>query len=703
MNPAESSTGSRADAAVDAALRDIALPAGLAERLRLPALFDDRAVDRLLGDVPLPAGLAARLRHRSAAPQEPSMGWRPGGAAIVRGAQRWLRAVARDGLAVAFALGMVATMFLAGLKVAEWAQVPGRARPRSVPADASRFGAGGATRAPVDHREDHRVATGPAEQTTQPGAGVRPSPAAAAVAIPARSRPPVVRAAPLPLAAEAQPAAGGRFPGMRVVPGESPDAAAAFRRSVPGMRGFDLAFEMAYGEAPFVDPSLASGLGVDRPPLVVGTDSFDRIWPLPAGRRRRAELAALRVEHLLAALSNPPVAEGDPAAVRLAAVRSLRPGRPTYLLEVSVHVPPATGRRDVVSPAADATLVIDHSAAPGATSLWVSVCRGLTAAAARMTPLDRLTVVVAEPRPRVVAIRASADDIRRLATELEEESPFGIANLDAAVAAARVLTAREGVTGRLVVVAHAERAEQCIGAGREALNGWREAVRRGEPADPAPSFLLISGVPDGSSPAVAGMPGWTLSDPTGVRRRLVDLLATAPGALVDGVQLEVTFDPALIAAYRLVGHRQSVPESLAAFDRPRAADAGVTLHGGESVRVVYEVVPRQPPRGRLDGVAATLTCRTESGAVRSVAARSAVLDPAPGGLPSAAGCELTLAVAVGEFPGRSIHAVPKPASLEGVRGMAAAWGKRGDVTAVGRRLLALFDDLAAGAGGAVSR
>lgn len=208
----------------------------------------------------------------------------------------------------------MATTFIAGLRVAEWAQGPGRAR--SVPA------------------------------------------------------------APLPLSGEVKPAGGGRFPGMRVVPGDSPGDAATFRRSVPGMRGFDLAFEMVHGEAPFVDPSVAPGLAVDRPPLVFATDSFDRVWPLPAGRQRRAELAGLRVEHLFAALS----------ARAPAAERDERPGRPTYLVEVCVGAPAVSGAAVDNVPPGDATLVLDHSAAPGAMPLWLSACRGLAAALRHRRP-----------------------------------------------------------------------------------------------------------------------------------------------------------------------------------------------------------------------------------------------------------------------------------------------------------------------------
>lgn len=703
MKPAEPWT----DAEIDAALRDVAVPASLAERLRPEALFDDSVIDRILGAVPVPGGLATRLRVTGNSTLVPPREQPTVAPARLRRTRQWLRAAVRDGLAVALSLGVVATMFIAGLRIAEWAQGPGGSRPRGAPAGTTRSIAAGTGRPAAKPDGRDRLAIDEADQPAEDGGVAPPSYPAVSDATTGRSRPPALRAAPVPVSDGAGSMvgsrAGGPFLGMRVVPDERAGDSSAVRRSVPGMRGFDLAFEMAHGEAPFVDPSIVPELAVDRPPLVVATDSFDRVWPLPAGRRRRAELEGLRVEHLLAALSaRGAEAGGDVATVGLSAVRSWRPGRPTYLVEVRVDVPIATEAAAASALPTDATLVLDHSAAPGAVPLWLSACRGLAAAAARMSASDRLTVVVAEPRPRVVAIRGAADDIRRLAAELEGEIPFGIADLDAAVTLAREVTAREGVPERLVVVAHAERAEHCVGVGREALNRWRAAVSRDEASETVTSFLLVSGVPDGGPAALAGMPGWTLSDPTALRRRLADVLVSRPGVVLESAAVEVRFDPAAIAAYRLVGHRQSVPESLSAFGRP-AVDSGVAIHEGETVRAVYEVVPRQPPRGRLDGISATFTSREPAGTVRTVTAHAAPLDPAVGGLPSAAGCELLLAVAVGEFPGRSVHAVPKAAVVEGVRGIMASWERRGDETDLGRRLLAVFDDLAAGSGASAGR
>ncbi|MFM8496176.1 MAG: hypothetical protein ACKOEM_11735 [Planctomycetia bacterium] len=692
------------DAILDAALRAVEVPLDLGNRLRPERLFDERAIDRMLLDVAVPAGLADRVRFRAAdvlprAGDEPvSVEGRP-----VR-IHRWFRRLAREGMAVALSLGLIVAMFFAGLWITDVATraTAERHLARRAAAGTGRVAGAAAVRSaagsPVAERSGE--ASSPDRVNREPA----PPPAAPrAEAVVERDRPQpdaplIVRTAPLPSAGDLDRDGRPRSAvssGMRVV---SETGVGDMRRAVPTMRGFDLAFEMAHGESPFVDPSIAPALAADRPPLVIATDSFDRVWPLPPGRRRQAEIERIRVEHLIASLSSDVATSGDGAPrLELSAVRSIRPGRPSYLVELRVALPVAPAEVGPVE-AQDVTVVLDHSAGPEALPLWLATCRGLAAAADRMGPADRLTVVVAEPRPRRVAIRMSAPEIGRLSRELEEEPPFGSADLDAAVALAEQTAASEGSAGRLVVVAHADRAERCDGAAGDALRRSRVALARGqEGAGSSPRFVLVSGVSDGADSAgLAEVPGWTLSDPTIVRRRCADVVADRPAIVADDVVLEVRFDPRVIAAYRLVGHRQGVPESLAAFGKRSSGAASLTMSGGETARVVYEVVLRSEPVAELKGVGATLTYRQPSGAVRAIAASGAAVDASERSVPSPQGCELLLAVGIGECAGRSVHAVPQRLAIERLRELASAWHRRGDVTVVGERLIGVLDDIAAG-------
>lgn len=693
------------DAILDAALRAVEVPLDLRNRLRPERLFDERAIDRMLLDVAVPAGLANRVRFRAAdvlprAGDEPvSVEGRP-----VR-IQRWFRRLAREGMAVALSLGFIVAMFFAGLWITEIATraTVERHLTRRAVAGAGRVPGAAAVRSaagsPVAERSGE--ASSPDRVNREP---VPPPAAPRAEAVVERDRPQpdaplIVRTAPLPSAGDLDRDGRPRSAvssGMRVV---SETGVGDMRRALPTMRGFDLAFEMAHGESPFVDPSIAPALAADRPPLVIATDSFDRVWPLPPGRRRQAEIERIRVEHLIASLSSDVATSGDGAPrLELSAVRSIRPGRPSYLVELRVAVPVTAADARPADAPTDVTVVLDHSAGPEASPLWLATCRGLAAAADRMGAADRLTVIVAEPRPRRVAIRMSAPEIGRLSRELEEEPPFGSADLDAAVALAEQTAASEGSAGRLVVVAHADRAERCDGAAGDALRRSRVALARGqEGAGSSPRFVLVSGVSDGADSAgLAEVPGWTLSDPTIVRRRCADVVADRPAIVADDVVLEVRFDPRVIASYRLVGHRQGVPESLAAFGKRSSGAASLTMSGGETARVVYEVVLRSEPVAELKGVGATLTYRQPSGAVRAIAASGAAVDASERSVPSPQGCELLLAVGIGECAGRSVHAVPQRLAIERLRELASAWHRRGDVTVVGERLIGVLDDIAAG-------
>ena len=135
-------------------------------------------------------------------------------------------------------------------------------------------------------------------------------------------------------------------------------------RQVPRVPGYDIAFEMAHGESPFVDPSVAATLAVDRPPLSLRTDSFESLCETarrgrgqPTARRpRRGGMPLVRTEDILTALpatlpNSLPNSLGDRAwsgmgpglGLSLTAVRSLRPAPDSMFVEVCATAPPLPG------------------------------------------------------------------------------------------------------------------------------------------------------------------------------------------------------------------------------------------------------------------------------------------------------------------------------------------------------------------------
>jgi hypothetical protein len=137
-------------------------------------------------------------------------------------------------------------------------------------------------------------------------------------------------------------------------------------------------------------------------------------------------------------------------------------------------------------------------------------------------------------------------------------------------------------------------------------------------------------------------------------------------------RLTVDFDPATVAAYRLVGHRQSAVESLA--DGPPET---IDLHVGETARAVYEVAARSATPVK---VAARFQWTSGDGPHEVRAALRGGPD-ATATTPSPHGCELLLAVLLGDEATGSAHAVPRGRAAAAE--LIARWRARGDVTPLG--------------------
>lgn len=670
------------DHRIDEMLRDVPVPTGLAGRLTPEALLDDAAIDRLVAGVGVPAGLADRVRatvfkagpgavdlDRDADSPPPAPAGRPG--------RHWRRPGVPVGQALPRAAVAASLAMLAGLFVisAEFAR-------RMVPPAA----------API-------VITSQAEPTVNPAAEpaigmvadelppmLEPPPELAGVPMAADGddaaltvttpdldppAPPTVRGATVGLADG--PAAAG--PGMRTVPlaGMLP------RRAVPRVAGFDLAFEMAHGESPFV---AAATLPVDHPPLSLRTDSFAAFRAATNRRQRTTAAAGLRTEEILAALPAPASPSDGRPRVALQAVRSLRGGPRSCLVEVSVTAPalPRESR-----PPVDAVLVLDRSV--GMDPLpWGHACQAVAAVAAEMRDGDRISVVVGGRAPRLAGDRLDAAGLARLAADLDREAITPTGDFDATMQAA---TAAAAATQPLIVVATSEAVDRARGPGRAAAAAWRGTIAAtGPEADRsgAVRFVLLDAAePTIREPDEPGF-GRTAIDALEVRRALLERVFAVAGVTARQCRLTVRFHPQAVSAYRLVGHRQSAIESLAEGTPP-----AVDLHAGETARVVYEVVRRSSAD---TAVTATLSFRPVGpGAEQTVSGTLPAGDLATVPLPAPQGCELLLAVAVGELAGGSPHAVPRGSAAPAVAEVAAAWRARGDVTPLGEALLTAGEHL----------
>ena len=735
------------DHLLDARVRDVPVPAGIADRVAPEALFDDAAIDRLLVCVPLPPGLEDRVRQatdaiRAAGPlpltsapqlsrETGSSGHRGGLPASFRRRMRLLPAamdLLADAGAVAAALSIVALMFFAGTELSRrLASAPVLVQPRlavSGPLPQQPDSAGGNTRV----QRAHPLAETAANVADAGGAAPSGTDLAGGLRLPTEPATPVTDAAAhVPEAHIPGPKSPATNVEVRAAPaapilagGDRGAGTAGIRtvvlpligRQVPRVPGYDIAFEMAHGESPFVDPSVAAKLAVNRPPLSLRTDSFDCLRDLarpdggrPIGRRpRRGGSPPVRTEDILAALPAPLEDGGWSGAgprlgLSLTAVRSLRPAPGSMLVEVCATAPSLESGGTAVAPL-DVMLVLDQSAGPFASLSWQWLCRGLSRVIGQMHPADRMSLVVCGERPRLVALRADAATLATLLPELSREPVATAADFDAAFRLVAAVGRREGRSDRIVAAAHADSLERCRKEGRAALSAWQAelAAASTSPAAATTAFVLIdpqeSLSAGGSlSPTRPLTAGSVAADPVAVGRAMVEQIFGRRTLVATRCRLEVAFDPGRVGTYRIVGHRQTAADALASVDH-----RGIDLHAGETVRVVYEVVSRPGGNGPLQpgGVSASLVW-TPAGAgpdgpypeqtVRKALPDATARGDLRVGLPSPHGCELLLAVALGELAAASVHAEPWRQSAAGIVALVSRWQARGDVTPIGAQLI----------------
>jgi hypothetical protein len=671
---------------LDARLGDLPLPAGLQQRMSLEALFDDAAIDRLLRGVPVPDGLGERVlagrgqsRRSSRSVDLERLGRAEGPAPTTAAAggrtrdRTWLVAVNAGLLASALAV-----LILAGTvpsvvprRPIDIAMAP--ADPGSLPERGGRIewlpGDAGSETA-VSRVEDSPLdplhVSAMEERGTDP-----PEVVSNAFPVPREDLDdglvftPEVVGSPV-----VGPAFGRGVVRMDVVP----QSGAGPRRMVPRAPGYDMVFELKHGEPPFVYP--AAGPAVDAPPLSWRTASFDAIRWSPQRRVRRSEAARLRVEDVLAAVPERFESRSDGEQgprLTMHGVRSLRP-MAAALVEIEITAPRLTGRATAV----DAAIVLDRSAAPAA---WAATCRGLRMVAAEMRSADRLTIVVGGERSRLAGRQLDAAALAAAVAELERERPATADGIVAAVQFARHLLATGGGSGPVVLVTDAA--------------ADAEQVKAAEVGDAVVVRLA-------SHPGQAAGTDAADVEPTAaaVGRAIVERVFGRSALTATGCRLSVAFDPRFVHAYRLVGYRQTAVESLASG----GADP-IDLVAGQTVRVVYEVVgrPAAPSRGAV--AEATLhwhpAAETGNRSLTVSLDRTAIEtagdgDAAPPGqqtwLPSPRGCELLLAVGLGEFAAESVHLGPRvggPALADLVK----AWRRRGNVTTWGDVLIDALERL----------
>jgi len=347
--------------------------------------------------------------------------------------------------------------------------------------------------------------------------------------------------------------------------------------------------------------------------------------------------------------------------------------------------------RSSVRPAGNLVFVLDASAAAGADEAWPAVCRGVEDAVLRLDPASSITVVAFAERPVVIASDAPARDMLDIRRRLLRMRPRGGGDLHGCMAMVRGMMAARDASPRWVVVAHAGSIARAERDGDPDLAAWRRSQQMVRDGDPSKFATANGAVGRGAGSdlevvevdAVSGATGEAAKrngasliegvglDSVAIRRSIAAAaLGAEAAARFEACRLEVAFDPAQVAAYRLVGHRRQVAEMAS------SQSSAVDLADGEFVRAVYEVVLRErDPRSRSASspraLVATATCRyrrpgeaSESRVVAGITASQFAVDPQSG---DRAVEVVWLAVAIAELAAGSAHVESPQRLREAVR------------------------------------
>jgi Ca-activated chloride channel family protein len=348
----------------------------------------------------------------------------------------------------------------------------------------------------------------------------------------------------------------------------------------PRIVGYDLLFQLRYGEHPFVSPAAHRDLQVSRVPFTFHTASYD----LAADEIERGRLPSaeeIRVEDFLAAqryaLPTPPS-----AGLALHAAASPSPlGKPgLHLLALAVqgaklHAPSRAPLRLIA--------VVDTSSAMQFDARWKIVTRALADLASHLAPGDRLTVIGFAEQPRVLAEDVTRDDLEKLIDSGALQKTSGSADMLAGIQAAcdAVDALGHGEPRRVAfVTARAELKTSDLDRAAEALSKLSAAK--------IPWYFVRVAPTDDDSPIdelarkAHGMIRAARSADE-LHAALVESLTGRSPAVALGVSMKITFNPKVVTSYRMLGH-----EAVTLTGQP-GDPLEVDLHAEQTAAAMYEL------------------------------------------------------------------------------------------------------------------
>jgi hypothetical protein len=592
-------TDDEADSLIDAQLRNVIVPADLADRLRrmaqwpdeevdrdladigvpvllkgrLKSVADDADLDEQLRDVPQPAGLRARLRKIAASSQF----WRNAG----------VRSLAASLLmTITLGYGAFAWQLLFGARhggesppTTFVVMRPAAVNLQAEQAEAELMIAAADQEASSESFSAQLISVSPLQQPL--------------VGRHARSLTPVES-----VLSEAQagklhrsltlPVLGAPIQDdlPQLVTIQLPQARGVATPLVPG---YNRAFLRHTGVHPPILTGLNPALQRSLAPLSVATDSFDEISGLLAAKKR-VPAERVRTEDFIAAVEHRLPAPG-PGEVSLSAFGSVSPfgPEPTRMLGLGVRAGDASSR---LRASTHLVLAVDFSAGLDRSGDWPWVREALVQSVARLGADDRVSLVFYQDDVLMASSPLERKDVTLLGQRLSGARPQG--EVDPAIgleAALDLALAAEtpAATRRIAVLTDGH--FELAAPHHKRLQLVAEQARR--------SGIDVDVIQLGSARSVAQ--GAEVVSRTmraqqsniDSRRQLVHgllgLLHGDEGIASQEVKLVVRFPPEAVAAYRLIGHEAN---TMAQLTPPAQV---VELRAGDEAVVLFELLPTGNP------------------------------------------------------------------------------------------------------------
>ncbi len=366
--------------------------------------------------------------------------------------------------------------------------------------------------------------------------------------------------------------------------------------AIPASRGmtppivaeYDLLFQLKYGQHPIISPGANPVLRTVQTPLVTSSAPWRRIASLVAEGRLPSP-GDVRTEDFLAALDYhfPPAPEAG-LAIETAAGPAPLAAEGLSLLQVAVH---AGEVKKAPRQATHLTLVVDGSLAMRRSDRWNVLGEVLDRLVEQMQPRDRLTVIAFSEESQTVIDAESPEELLRegsgrLTRAIEAVEGRPAANLAAGVQWAsrwisRAAEAAQARPANVSAPANAADPANAVDLANAAAPARRMVIISGGRVDSGEHFaeqvqsrlteLVDAGLvvqvvdmapdnrPTGSLDAWARAGRSRLgraADPRVLAWRLLEGLLGHEPVVAQQVTLRVTFEPEVVASYRLLGHER---------------------------------------------------------------------------------------------------------------------------------------------------